>query len=54
VLSALAVPLAMAITWWLRRRPPPWPRETVLKLVCVLLVITGVGLIVPAVGALMA
>jgi len=54
VLSALAVPLALAITWWLRRRPPPWPRETVLKLVCVLLVITGVGLIVPAVGALMA
>ena len=53
-LSALAVPLAMAITWWLRRRPPPWPRETVLKIVCVLLVITGVGLIVPAVGALMA
>lgn len=51
-LSALAVPLAMAITWWLRRHPPTWPRATVLKIVCVLLVITGVGLIGPAVQAL--
>ena len=51
-LSALAVPLAMGITWWLRRHPPAWPRETVLKLVCVLLVVTGVGLIAPALGAL--
>jgi hypothetical protein len=52
-LSAAGVPLAMAITWWLRRHPPPWPRETVLKVVCVLLVITGVGLIGPALKALL-
>jgi hypothetical protein len=51
-LSAAAVPLAMGITWWLRRRPPAWPRETVLKVVCVLLVVTGVGLIGPALQAL--
>jgi hypothetical protein len=52
-LSAAGVPLAMAISWWLRRHPPAWPREAVLKIVCVLLVITGVGLIVPAVQALL-
>jgi uncharacterized protein len=53
-LSALAVPLAMAITWWLRRHPPPWPREVVLKIVCALLVVTGVGLLGPALAALRA
>lgn len=53
-LSVPAVPLAMAITWWLRRHPPPWPRETVLKLVCVLLIITGAGLVGPALSALRA
>jgi hypothetical protein len=52
VLSALSVPLAMGITWWLRRHPPAWPREAVLKIVCLLLVVTGVGLIGPAVTAL--
>ena len=52
LLCALSVPLAMAITWWLRRHPPSWPRGAVLKIVCALLVVTGVGLIGPAVGAL--
>ncbi len=52
-LSALAVPLAMAITWWLRRHPPAWRRETVLKVVCGLLVVTGVGLMGPAVQGLL-
>jgi uncharacterized membrane protein YfcA len=51
-MSAIAVPLAMAITWWIKKHPPAWDRKVVLKIVCVLLVITGVGLIGPAVGAL--
>jgi uncharacterized membrane protein YfcA len=51
-LSAAAVPLVMGITWWLRRRPPGWRRETVLKIVSGLLMVTGVGLIGPAVAAL--
>lgn len=51
-LCALALPLALAVTWWMKRRPPPWDRGVVLKIVCVLLVITGVGLIGPAVTAL--
>jgi hypothetical protein len=48
LLSVLSVPLAMAITWRLRRHPPAWPRATVLKIVCALLMVTGVGLIGPA------
>ena len=52
LLSALSVPLAMGLTWWMRRHPPAWRRETVLKVVCALLTVTGVGLIVPAVKAL--
>jgi hypothetical protein len=52
LLCALAVPATMGLTWWLRRHPPAWRRETVLKVVCALLVITGVGLIVPAVRGL--
>lgn len=47
-LSAASVPLAMGITWWLRRHPPAWRRQTVLQLVCALLVATGIGLIAPA------
>jgi uncharacterized membrane protein YfcA len=54
LLCALSVPVAIAITWWLRRHPPAWPRALVLKIVCVLLVVTGVGLIVPALAALRA
>jgi uncharacterized membrane protein YfcA len=52
LLCAASVPLAVGLTWWLRRHPPAWRRETVLKLVCGLLTVTGVGLIVPAVGVL--
>jgi hypothetical protein len=52
VMSALSLPVAIGITWWLRRHPPAWRRETVLKIVCALLVVTGVGLIGPAVRAL--
>jgi uncharacterized protein len=53
-LSAASVPLVMGITWWSRRRPGRWRRETVLKIVCALLIVTGVGLIGPAVRALVA
>jgi uncharacterized membrane protein YfcA len=52
LLSAFAVPVAMGLTWWLKRHPPAWRRETVLKIVCALLVFTGVGLIGPAVRGL--
>ncbi|HEX2546593.1 MAG TPA: TSUP family transporter [Ramlibacter sp.] len=52
LLSVLSLPVAMGVTWWLRRHPPAWKRETVLKIVCALLVVTGLGLVVPAVGAL--
>lgn len=51
-LCVLSVPVAVGVTWWLRRHPPAWRRETVLKIVCALLVVTGVGLIGPAVLAL--
>lgn len=51
-LSVLAVPVVMAVTWWMRVHPPAWRRESVLKLVCLLLVLTGLALIVPAVAAL--
>ena len=53
LLCAVSVPIAMGLTWWLRRHPPQWPRETVLRIVCALLVVTGVGLIGPAVSALL-
>ena len=53
LLCTVSVPLAMGVTWWLRRHPPAWPRETVLKVVCVLLMITGVGLIGPGIKALL-
>ena len=51
-LCAMAVPLAMGIAWGMRRYPPGWRRETVLKVVCGLLVVTGVGLVAPAVQVL--
>ncbi len=54
LLCALSAPVAIAITWWLRRHPPTWPRTVVLKIVCALLLVTGVGLIVPALAALRA
>ena len=54
LLCAVSLPVAIGLTWWMRRHPPKWPRETVLKIVCGLLLVTGAGLIGPAVGALMA
>lgn len=51
-LSAIALPVAVGVTWGMRRRPPPWSRDAVLKLVCALLMLTGVGLVGPALHAL--
>lgn len=53
-LSAMAVPLTMALTWWLQRHPVGWSRPTVLRLVCGLLLFTGAGLIGPSLHALAA
>lgn len=53
-MCAAALPLTVAITWWVRRHPPPWPRGRVLLAVCALLLVTGVGLIGPALHALLA
>jgi hypothetical protein len=44
----LAVPLVFALSWWMERHPPGWSRPAMLKLVCFLLLLTGVGLVVPA------
>jgi uncharacterized protein len=52
LLCVLAVPLSMTITWWMKRHPPAWDRKLVLKVVCALLLITGVGLIGPALQSL--
>ena len=53
VLSALASPVVVGVAWWMRRHPPHWDRAFVLKIVCALLVLTGIGLIAPAVQALL-
>jgi uncharacterized protein len=53
-LTLLALPLTVTITWWFQRHPPGWSRQTVLKLVCALLLVTGAGLIVPSMQALAA
>ncbi|MBA4328974.1 MAG: hypothetical protein C0428_12165 [Polaromonas sp.] len=47
-LSLLAAPLVAGLSWWLERRPPRWSRRAVLRLVCALLLFTGIGLTVPA------
>lgn len=47
-----SLPIAIGMTWWMRRHPPSWRRETVLKLVCGLLTITGLGLAGSALQAL--
>jgi uncharacterized protein len=52
VLSLLALPLTMAVTWWLQRHPPAWSRQTILKIVCALLLVTGAGLIGPSLHAI--
>lgn len=54
LLCALSAPVALGLTWWFKRHPPQWPREHVLKLVAFLLILTGVGLVAPAVQALLA
>lgn len=51
-LGALAVPVVLGVAWWMKRHPPPWQRATVLRMVSVLLVLTGVGLMAPAVQGL--
>ncbi len=47
-LCLLAAPLVVLVTWLLERFPPGWSRRGVLRLVCALLLLTGVGLIWPA------
>lgn len=47
-LCLLAAPLVFGLTWWLERHPPGWSRTAVLRLVCALLLLTGMGLIMPA------
>ncbi len=53
-LSLFAAPVVMAVSWLLRRHPPGWPRKTVLKLVCVLLFATGIGIVVSAMSGVRA
>jgi len=40
----LAAPAVLGTSWLLRRYPPRWRRETVLRIVCVLLLATGVSI----------
>jgi uncharacterized protein len=51
-LSLLAAPLVFGLSWWLERHPPGWSRTAVLRLVCALLLLTGIGLAVPALLAM--
>lgn len=53
VLSVLGAPVVVLVAWWMRRHPPPWQRDAVLRIVCALLVLTGIGLIAPALQALL-
>jgi uncharacterized protein len=52
MLSLLALPVTVAITWWFQRHPVPWSRPTILKIVCGLLLVTGAGLIGPSLHAI--
>lgn len=52
-LSLMAVPLVVVVTWLLQRFPPGWSRRGVLRLVCALLLLTGVGLVLPALKILL-
>ncbi|MDO9358633.1 MAG: TSUP family transporter [Polaromonas sp.] len=47
-LCLLAAPLVFGLSWYLERHPPGWSRQAVLRLVCALLLLTGAGLIAPA------
>lgn len=51
-MCAVALPVSISVTWWMKRHPPAWDRGMVLKIVCALLIVTGIGLIAPALGAL--
>ena len=51
-LSAVAVPVVLGVAAWMKRHPPQWDRTIVLRLVSVLLVFTGIGLMAPALQAL--
>ncbi|MFI5445748.1 TSUP family transporter [Polaromonas sp. UC242_47] len=47
-LCLLALPLVFALSWWLERHPPSWSRQAMRKLISFLLLLTGLGLILPA------
>ena len=47
-LTLFGAPVVLISSFLLQRYPPGWRRETVLKLVCVLLVLTGGGIIASA------
>lgn len=47
-LSLFSAPLVLTVSWLLQRYPPGWSRELVLKLVCGLLLLTGLGLVASA------
>jgi uncharacterized membrane protein YfcA len=48
VLAVSGAPVAMGVSWWMRRHPPGWQRAVVLRIVCALLVLAGISLVVPA------
>jgi len=52
LLSAMALPLTTGITWWVHKHPPVWSRQSILRLVCALLLVTGTGLVFPALRSL--
>jgi uncharacterized membrane protein YfcA len=52
LLCALALPIAVGLSWWLKRHPPAWDRRLVLRIVCGLLLVSGAGLVAPALGRL--
>lgn len=47
-LCLMAAPVVFGLGEWLRRHPPAWTRDAVLRLVCALLLFTGAGLLGPA------
>ena len=49
-LSVEAAPLVLGLTYWMTRRPPGWTPRTVKRVVCLLLLLVGVGLVIPAVN----
>lgn len=48
-LGLLAVPLVLALTWWIKHHPPKLPLRLIRASVCLLLVLTGANLTMPAV-----